>query len=448
LWTAVLIATGFGALGLLAGAVRDLWQANSAGIERERARASAPVRLVEAGRRLAAVGGPILALIPDWPETLDPIQWDRLNEWLADRASEALGTRPGTTGGYFVPQEDRFLGRKPGAAVTLPIATELVDPQVREAWRRDEPVWLIVEQSGQSIGLRAEPIRINDRRLAVVWSVVRIDDAFNRSRILSLYDRSSRRALGGMALAALMAVVLAARVRQQAFEQRAMQAELRRTERLAALGKLLAGVAHEVRNPLAGLRSTVQLWQRGLAPDHDTATDILAEVDRLEGLVTRLLQFSRAESGRRRQVDLNELMRELARGIQPVTAPLAIELNLELDPRCPPVLADADGILQAVRNLALNAIQEMPEGGQLTLTTARRDGGRTAEVRVTDTGPGLDDEVRSHLFEPFFTTRVEGTGLGLAIAREIALAHGGELVDAPNRPGVAGAEFVLTLPTR
>jgi signal transduction histidine kinase len=433
-------------VGLLGAAVRDLGRASLAVVDRERARAESPARLMEAGRRLAAAGGPILAIIPDWPETLDPIQWASLDEWLASGTITALEERAGLAGGYFLPQENRYLGVKPRAEVRLPISADLIDPQVREAWRRDQAVWLTVERSGQSIGLRAEPIRVNERRLAVVWVVLTIDDAFTPSRILALYGRSTRLALGGLALAAVLSVLLAVQIRHQAAQQRVLQAELRRSERLAALGRLLAGVAHEVRNPLAGLRSTAQLWERGLPPDHETIADVRAEVDRLDSLVNRLLLFSRGESGPRRPVDLADLVRELARSLEPLAAAAGVAIRLDLDPRCASPVGDRDGLFQAIRNLGLNAIQAMPDGGQLSLTVRRGDTDSQAVVEVTDTGPGLSAPVRSHLFEPFFTTRSDGTGLGLAIAREIVLGHHGEIRALATTLGTPGTTFLVTLP--
>ena len=229
----------------------------------------------------------------------------------------------------------------------------------------------------------------------------------------------------------------------QAVERGALQAELRRSERLAALGKLLAGVAHEVRNPLAGIRSTAQLWQRGVPPDAEAVADVIAEVDRLDTLVARLLQFSRADALELRPDDLNGIVAEAARLARPAAESQNVAVVLDLDETLPALPIAASALLQVLRNLTTNALQAMRDGGTLTLST-RRLGPDQVVVEVADTGPGLSDDARRHLFEPFFTTKTEGTGLGLAIAREIALAHRGDL-RAESHPG-RGAVFALELP--
>jgi len=122
-----------------------------------------------------------------------------------------------------------------------------------------------------------------------------------------------------------------------------------------------------------------------------------------------------------------------------------VRVELDLHPALPKVELAPPALVQVFRNLTTNALQGMLDGGVLRLATGLEPGRDTVAVRVSDTGPGLSAEVRGHLFEPFFTTKHEGTGLGLAIAREIALAHRGEL-RAENRPDGRGAVFTLTLP--
>jgi signal transduction histidine kinase len=224
-----------------------------------------------------------------------------------------------------------------------------------------------------------------------------------------------------------------------------LESDLRRTERLAALGKLVAGVAHEVRNPLAGIRSTAQLCQRGAQFDSETASDLMAEVDRLDMIVARLLQFSRIGREPLQQANLNEVVAEAMRMIRPKAEENNVLIEFNFDHGLPQVAIAASSIIQVVRNLAHNAVEAMPHGGVLRIGTGRQSPRKYVYVSISDTGCGLSRQVKEHLFEPFFTTKNDGTGLGLAIAREIALAHGGNLT-AQDRAEGAGATFILSLP--
>jgi signal transduction histidine kinase len=205
-------------------------------------------------------------------------------------------------------------------------------------------------------------------------------------------------------------------------------------------------VAHEVRNPLAGIRSTAQLWQRGVVGlDEESLSGLVHEVDRLEEIVSRLLQFSRADAQDLIPGDLNAVVGEAARLAEGLAESQGIRLEVDLDRDLPQVAMARPALLQVFRNLTTNAVQAMAPGGTLRLST-RLDPFRQAVLAsVEDNGPGLDPDVIGHLFEPFFTTKPEGTGLGLAIAREIALAHRGDLL-AANRPDGPGAWFKIILP--
>ncbi len=168
-------------------------------------------------------------------------------------------------------------------------------------------------------------------------------------------------------------------------------------------------------------------------------------MDRLEEIVSRLLQFSRADAQDLAPGDLNAVVAESARLASGPAESKRVRLEVELDPTLPPVAMAPPALLQVFRNLTTNAIHAMTTGGTLRLTTRQDLSRRAVLADVADTGPGLAPEVIGHLFEPFFTTKPEGTGLGLAIAREIALAHRGDL-HAANRTDGPGAVFTLTLP--
>jgi len=321
---------------------------------------------------------------------------------------------------------------------------DYVDTQVDAAYRKRNELSVVEDIPPYTIAVRTAPVRVNGRVVAATWTMTRLVDPIYIDQSARGYRWFAGLALAGIALSLVLTVRLARTVGRQAAERERLRTELRRSERLAALGKLIAGVAHEVRNPLAGIRGITQLWRRGLGLGNEGFDHLIDEVDRLEGIVSRLLQFSRADAQDLTPGDLNIVAAEAARLAEDRAREQEIRVELDLEPDLPPIQMAPPALVQVLRNLTTNALQVMPRGGVLRLAT-RLDAARgTVAASVADDGPGLSDEVLSHLFEPFFTTKAEGTGLGLAIAREIALAHRGEL-RAENRPG-GGAVFTLTLP--
>jgi signal transduction histidine kinase len=221
--------------------------------------------------------------------------------------------------------------------------------------------------------------------------------------------------------------------------------ELRRTEHLAALGKLLAGVAHEVRNPLAGIRSTVQLWERlpDAARSPDSIHAVIRAVDRLGEIVSRLLYFARVDNAERRPVSVNSVLTETLDLLAAQADSQSVVFERGFDPNVPKVSGSAGALRQVFLNLATNALQAMPQGGKLNCRTRFDSQKRLIETRFSDTGPGISPDVQKHLFEPFFTTRPDGTGLGLALCREIVLQHEGRI---EFETGGSGTTFWVALP--
>ena len=206
--------------------------------------------------------------------------------------------------------------------------------------------------------------------------------------------------------------------------------QLQVSERLAAVGRITAGVAHEVKNPLNSMRLWLENLKESLPPDRDGATaqavNVLdAEIDRLDAVVKRFLDFARPMDVRLEPTQLAELLREVLEVAQPQLQRAKVDVAQLLPIGIPEVFVDRDLLKQAVLNLVLNAVDAMPGGGQLQLTLSRR--GEVAEITVADTGKGIPPELRQKVFQLFFTTRPGGSGIGLASTFRIVQLHNGSI---------------------
>ncbi len=223
--------------------------------------------------------------------------------------------------------------------------------------------------------------------------------------------------------------------------------QLAHTEKMAAVGTLAAGVAHEVNNPLAGILTCLETI-RANPGDAETRDRYLALVEdgikRIEHTVLNLLDFSRPGAIRPEPTSLNHNLRHVAELAQYQLRKNNVEVEFEMAPVEPIVLVDHFQMEQLFLNLVLNAIEAMPKGGTLTLRT--RIVGGSAVVEVIDTGTGIPEEIRDRIFDPFFSTREvgKGTGLGLSVSYNIVAAHGGTI--AVDSPSGKGATFRVILP--
>jgi len=234
---------------------------------------------------------------------------------------------------------------------------------------------------------------------------------------------------------------------------KSMEVEVQRRDHLAAIGKLSAAIAHEIRNPLASISGCVELLAKRTpegAEDRQLTDIVVREVDRLNGLVEEFLEYARPIQVNRRRFSFNELVAEVVQ-MATLDARISEGVIIELMHHASGELvldSDPQRIRQVLVNLVRNGCQAMERGGRLRVTTSRMafgaGGSPYIAVQVDDTGPGLTEEVRQNLFEPFFTTKQSGTGLGLATSYRIVSELGGVLL-ADNAPG-GGARFVLMMP--
>ena len=235
----------------------------------------------------------------------------------------------------------------------------------------------------------------------------------------------------------------------------ALDTTTRRADQLAALGSVALGLAHEIRNPLGGIKGAAQLLRANLSdPAQVQATDvIIREVDRLDGLVEQLRGLGTPPRLQLAPQNIHRILNDVLALQRQAPDWGQIVLRTEFDPSLPEVLGDRAQLTQVFLNLVRNAVESLSGHGELTVSTrietryhVRRRSQRNQflSVVVMDDGPGVPEDVQSHLFSPFFTTKARGTGLGLAVCHRIVAEHGGIIAHEP-RPG-RGARFVVTLP--
>ncbi len=266
------------------------------------------------------------------------------------------------------------------------------------------------------------------------------------------YDSCREKAIAvsrGIAEVDMCLPYLISRLEQAIDELKESQSRLVQTEKLASMGQMAAGIAHELNNPLGIVLMYSHLLKTQITDGHDGHSGedverIVREAERARTIVQGILNFARENRLELRATDVNALVREAARGVASLDPANRAGVEVHLDERLEEQRVDASQLRQVLDNLLKNAVEAMPDGGTIAVETSLGDG--AYEIRVTDTGPGIPEKMLPHLFTPFHTTKGvgKGTGLGLAVCYGIVKMHGGS-IRATNRP-TGGACFEITLP--
>jgi len=228
------------------------------------------------------------------------------------------------------------------------------------------------------------------------------------------------------------------------------QEYLAQAEKWALVGKLAAGAAHSIRNPLTSVKMRLWSMNRSLdlsVPQREDLEAISEEIRHIDTIVTNFLQFSRPQKLKKERISPSEVVDQALKLLQNRLQLYAVEVKLERQARLPEIMADPEQLREALVNLMVNACEAMVGGGSLTIREEEgvEEGlGRSAILKVSDTGPGIPESMQTQIFQPFFSTKEEGTGLGLSIAHRIVKDHGGR-IDLYSQEG-QGATFVITLP--
>lgn len=250
--------------------------------------------------------------------------------------------------------------------------------------------------------------------------------------------------VGSFALVGLCMGVVSEQARRQRETLEQQQEQLTRSDRLATVGELAAGLAHELRNPLAGIGGVLRVLGSQLPLEDRTRAllaDVQAQTTRMDKTLTVLLQHARPAAPTMVRLDINGLLEQSLRFLPRGN----IEIVRQFDESLPALPADPSLLNQAFLNVLVNARQAMPQGGRLTLRTQFHEtDGPAIHVLIGDTGVGIAPEHLGRIFQPFFTTKSQGTGLGLAIAARVVEQHGGRIA-VESEPG-RGTTFTIVLP--
>ena len=232
---------------------------------------------------------------------------------------------------------------------------------------------------------------------------------------------------------------------------------MRQADRLAALGVLAAGMAHEIRNPLSAIKTFVQLLPRKVAKEgflEKFNRTVPRELERINGLIEDLLELARAPKYCFRSLQLEPLVRQVLDLFDEALLASGVRTEVEFSAELPDVQADPSHLTKAFQNILRNAMQAMPQGGTLRVegypakgvmpVSHRQDGRVWAALKFADTGVGMSSDTLANVFNPFFTTKDHGTGLGLAITHKIVTEHGG-FIEVLSEPG-CGTSFTLHFP--
>ena len=239
------------------------------------------------------------------------------------------------------------------------------------------------------------------------------------------------------------------KVQERTAELKKIHGQLFRSEKLASIGKLAAGVAHEINNPLTGVLTNASLLLEDL-PDGDPKKEdvnvIVSETIRCREIVKRLLDFARQTKPQKKLTNINSLVDNIVLLVRNQTSFRNINIERKLEENIPEIMADSDQIQQVIINFILNASDAMPNGGSLVIQSRVMDNKEYVELKFTDSGHGISEENKNRIFDPFFTTKETGTGLGLSISYGIIEQHGG-IIHVESEIG-KGTTFIVQLPIK
>ena len=408
---------------------------------------------------------------------------------------------PGTEGGFFLISLNEFTGYSyPSSPPPVPLfgppprSYQIIKDQVLQSIQYKEVITHIHKFDPAVFPLTTSPVWIKNKLIGVAWTRIHIERDLPILKFKEIANIAAGVAILGFIIILFITFSLRSRIeeikrglekvqidstyrlknqpgmfgfisqsinrmveslQEENRRRQELERELHQHDKMASLGKLVAGVAHEVKTPLAIIKTRIQMWERELkkldSPEHskiitqDSIQLVVNEINRLSNLVKRLLIFSKPVSSKFTKNDVNNLLTKTLSLMEDDFAEKRVFLTSDLDPRIPMFLFDPNALEQVFINLYMNSIEAMPGGGEISLKTNMNNDCKVVEILLKDSGTGIQEDVVNKVFDPFFSTKQHGAGLGLSIAYEVITMHRGKIEFL--KPDEAGTICKITLPT-
>lgn len=456
--------------------------------------------IIEANKRITNTASGKLALRFDeqmgsvWARHLDgrnritKAEERNADSLLSAHVTDVLGYFDRVEGGLYFHQLDNFIGYgfptieppKP-AFGPPPRSYNIIRDQVRETVRRDSMLVRLHEFDPAIFPLTTQPIYYEGEVIGAAWARVHIERELARYQTIQsgTFFLTVGVILLVLTVSIYFAVIILKRLRdiKQGLEKmkkdpdhrlkeptgilgfisrsineiteiqqreqkksRRLERELFQKEKMASLGNLIAGTAHEINTPISIIKTRIQLWERKIKkqPEENRAQNspftekslkmIRSEIDRVSNLIKKLLYFSKPIGQNKEKTDLNKLIEDQCERVEKAYPGISLQFDLSLDSGLPPVKVDSDSIEQVITNILNNAVEASDEECEISVhTDYRNDQINEVVIRISDNGCGLPVRDEHRLFDPFYTTKDSGSGLGLSISNEIINAHHGEI---------------------
>lgn len=433
-------------------------------------------------------------------DSIAALALNSFNVKLKKITSNELIHIPGMEGGFFFPVLDEFYGY---AFPTSPPPVPAFDPPPRsyniikdqavESATKDSLLSNLHSFDPAVFPLATKPLKIRNKTVAVVWSRIHVERELPALKLNTVLQISGIISLAGFLVAFSVASSqrkkiriikgglqkiendtsyrlpefsgsygsismainkLVARITEMHKQTQQLEKELYHQDKLATLGKLIAGVAHEVKTPLAIIKTRIQIWEHALKKKQSTGSAdsgislseikiVVDEIDRLTKLVKRLLVFSKPVSNNFQTVNINKILMQTISLIQ-IEGNNNFKVFTNFSESIPLIKCDPNALEQVFINIFSNALEASPENAEITVNSSWDEDSRTVKIEIVDNGSGIPQDISDRIFDPFFTTKEHGAGLGLSIAYEVIKAFKGKIIFSQNSP--AGTKCSILLP--